>query len=400
MIKYDFKTYMKEYDFKNYKDKINEIHNKLNIDSMTDWYNIDKCITSDEIKKIIKVSNDIRNNCDVMIVIGIGGSFLGAASVIDIFKPYFKKNKPEIIFAGITLSPTYLKELSEYIKDKEVIINVISKSGNTLETNITFDCLYDELKSKYNNEELKKRIIITTDKQDGHLRDLINEYDYESYDVPTQIGGRYSVLTVVGLLPIATAGIDIMKILKGAEECNKNNAYIYALIRDELYNSGKSIESFTIYEPKFYLFTEWLKQLFAETQGKNNKGILPISAVNTRDLHSLGQYFQEGSKILFETVINIKETDYIFIDKYNRSLDSINNIACKSVSMAHNKDLVYNNVITIDKITEENIGELIYFFELSAAIGGYLLNVNPFDQPGVNKYKEIINKEIEVNNDK
>ena len=400
MIKYDFKTYMKEFDLSKYQNKINEIHNKLNLDKMTDWYNINKCISNEELDKVIKISENIRKNYDVMIVIGIGGSFLGAKSVIDIFKPYFNLKKPEIIFAGNTLSPTYLKELSEYIKDKEVIIDVISKSGNTLETNITFDYLYNELKLKYSGEELRKRIIITTDEDSGNLRDLANEYQYESFNVPEEVGGRYSVLTAVGLLPIATAGIDIIKLLNGAIKCNKNNAYIYAVIRNELYNAGKLVESFTIYEPKLYFFTEWLKQLFSETQGKNNKGILPVSMVNTRDLHSLGQFYQEGSKILFETVININNTEDIFIDKCNLTLDKINNIASKSVSLAHNKDLVYNNIITLDNITEENVGELIYFFELTAAIGGYLLDINPFDQPGVNKYKEIINKELEANNDK
>jgi len=392
MVKFDFKTYMKNYDLSSYDEKIRQIEYKLNNDSdMLDWFRLK--INEEELKSIIDTSNYIKNNADVFIVIGIGGSFLGAKSVIDALSPYFSKDL-EIIFAGTSLSSSYLKELINYIKDKNVIINVISKSGTTLEPNIAFDVLYEELKKKYDESELQKRIIITTDETEGHLRELVNEHNYKSFIVPKNMGGRYSVLSPVGLLPISAAGIDIYKLLEGAKSVDIKNSFHYASLRNSLYNDGKIVESFTVYEEKLLYFTEWLKQLFGETEGKEGKGILPISLINTRDLHSLGQFLQEGNKIIFETVINVINSDDINLSKYPKSLNELNNIAVNKVALAHYEGETYSNIINIDSLTPYYIGYLIYFFEVAAATSAYLFDLYPFDQPGVSRYKELINEEI------
>ena len=394
MIKFDFTCYMKELNKDDYEEKKRDIVYKLNNDTkMLDWYHLDNCIPESLINDIIDTSKWIKENCEVFIVIGIGGSYIGSKAIIEALTPYFKKDI-EILFAGDSLSPSYLSELLEHIKNKKVIINVISKSGTTLEPSIAFDYIYDYMKNNYSADELNRRIIITTDEFDGNLRELANNEHYKSYIVPKNVGGRYSVLTPVGLLPIAVAGINIRDIIEGAASCNQEEATEYAIIRDILYKQGKSVESFTVYEPKLLSFTEWLKQLFGETQGKNNSGILPISMVNTRDLHSLGQFYQEGNKIIFETVINITNTRELILNQYNRSLDEINNIAVKSVAEAHCEAGTYSNIITLDYLNAYNLGCLIFFFEVAAASGAYLLNVNPFDQPGVNSYKELINKEL------
>ena len=396
-MRFDYETYMKKFNYEKYTKDIEGINDNLVTDSMTDWYNIEKCITKEELNEIKETAEFVRKNCEVFLVIGIGGSFLGAKSVIEALTNYFEKTKPEVIFVGTSLSSDYLYELYEHIKDKEVMINLISKSGSTLEPNLAFEYLMDKMKKKYSKEELSKRVIITTDRYESKLLDLALEKDYRRFSVPTQIGGRYSVLTPVGLLPIAVAGLDIDKLLLGARKCDKDEAIKYAIIRNELYSQGYYIESFTIYEEKMLYFTEWLKQLFAETQGKDNKGILPISVLNTRDLHSLGQYYQEGKRIIFETVINIVKERKNIKTNYGKSLNDINNIACDAVAKAHYNGGVYSNIIELDELNEETIGYLIYFFELSAAIGGYLLHVNPFDQPGVSEYKRIMMEVI--NND-
>jgi glucose-6-phosphate isomerase len=396
MIKFDFSSYMGELPQKdNYHSKIEKIKKILKTErNMLDWYTIDRCIPASVLTDIIETSTYVRRNCDIFIVIGIGGSFLGSKAVIDAINPYFSEKKPEILFAGTSLSPTYLEELLEYIVDKEVIVNVISKSGTTLEPSICFDFIYDALKKKYSPNELQNRIIITTDEEAGDLRKFANEKGFKSFEVPRQVGGRYSVLTAVGLLPIAVAGVDINRLVKGARDCDNEKAFEYAIVRDILYKKGKIIESYAVYETKLLYFTEWLKQLFAETQGKNNNGILPVSTINTRDLHSLGQFYQEGNKIIFETVINIVNSSNLFITKYNRKLDDINDIAAHKVALAHYKAGTYSNFISMDKLDEYNLGYLIFFFEVAAAAGGYLLDVDPFDQPGVNAYKDLINEEL------
>lgn len=388
-MKFDFNTYMKQINFSRYEREIKHILEELNDDDMTDWCDIPMCVSEAEIKDIIKTSKEIKKKCDVFIVVGIGGSFLGAKMVISALSDYYTKKDCEVLFAGTSLSSDYLNDLINYVKDKDICINLISKSGSTLEPNLAFDALMELMEEKYEN--YSDRIIITTDKNKSPLLDLAKEKGYKRFNVPENIGGRYSVLTPVGLLPIAVAGFDIRKLLKGAHECNQTDALKYAIIRHELYMCRKSIESFTFYDEKLLDFGEWLKQLFAETQGKGGRGILPISVLNTRDLHSLGQYFQEGDKILFETVINVQSKSKIKT-KYGKTLNEINDIAVNAVAQAHYENDVYSNLILLDKMDEYNLGYLIYFFELAAATGGYLLFVNPFDQPGVSKYKELINE--------
>ena len=395
MLKTDFKTYIKDKNIKSYNDKIKNIKNIFNNGGeMLDWYNIDKCISENDLIKIKNVSRDIKENCELFIVIGIGGSFLGAKAVINALSPYFRTKKPEIIFAGNSLSEDYLNELIIYMENKNTFVNVISKSGTTLEPSIAFDIIYRKMQEKYNYDELRKRIIITTDPEKGFLRKLANDNNYPSFIVPEQIGGRYSVLTAVGLLPIAVAGIDIDKLLLGAKQVNIDDAFEYAIIRDILYHQGKIVELFTFYEPKLEYFVEWLKQLFGETQGKNKKGIFPSSSNNTRDLHSLGQFYQEGNPIIFETIIGINKKGFLKSSLYDYSIEDINMIALKQVAYAHLEAGVESNIIMIDKLDEINLGMLIYYFEVAAATGAYLLEVNPFDQPGVVAYKKLIEKEL------
>ncbi len=390
MLKFDFKTFMDINGENDYSDKIHDIRSILEKkEAMLDWYDVDTTISDKEFDKIVSVSSYVRRNAEVFLVIGIGGSYLGSKAIIDMFSKYFKKDKVEVIFAGFSLSSTYLKELLNYIKDKEVIVNVISKSGTTLETSITFNAVYDLMKEKYSRTQLRKRIIITTDKKKGKLRELVNKEKFISFKVPENIGGRFSVFTAVGLLPIAVSNVNISRLLEGVKRGKKDldKCFLYAIIRDILYKNGKKIESFTVYEPKLYYFTEWIKQLFGETQGKNNKGLFPVSVVNSRDLHSLGQYYQQGDPIIFETVINIVNNKDIKVS--NKSLNKINNLATIKVAEAH-KNHTPSNIICMDYLNEENVGELMYFFMVSAAIGAYLLDVNPFDQPGVEDYKKLL----------
>lgn len=402
MLEFDFKTYIQdiEKDKKTYQKTMKSIEKKLEKkESMLDWYDVDTCISKEELKKVKSIAKEIKENADVLVVIGIGGSYLGAKAVIDTFSSYFKKSKPEIIFAGFNVSSEYMSELLEYIKDKNVYINVVSKSGTTLEPAIAFDLILKLMEKKYSKEELKNRIIVTTDKEKGTLKKLAIENDYRTFIVPDNIGGRYSVLSSVGLLAIQVAGINIDKLLKGAKEAKKkylNQAFEYACIRDILYKQGKIIESYTVYEPKLYYFSEWLKQLFGETQGKNKKGIYPTSLVNTRDLHSLGQFLQEGNPVIFESVIVIKKGKKIRLDNYKQDLNQINLIASDRVAKAHFNGCTPSLMFTLDKVSEENVGALIYFFEVAAAVGGYLLDVNPFDQPGVSEYKSLLHEALEV----
>ena len=401
MIKFDFKTYMNdiEKEKEEYSDKLESIKEILEKkEDMLDWYDVETCISKEELKKLKKVAKDIRKEADVLVVIGIGGSYLGAKAVIDMFSSYFKNNEPEIIFAGYNISSEYAKELLEYIKDKNVYVNVVSKSGTTLEPSISFDLILNSLKKRYSKEGLAKRIIVTTDKEKGLLKQLADENGYTTFVVPDKIGGRYSVLSSVGLLPIEVAGISSEKLLKGARIGKKylDKACEYACIRDVLYKQGKTIESYTIYEPKLYYFSEWLKQLFAETQGKNNLGIFPVSLVNTRDLHSLGQFLQEGNPVIFESVIVVENGPKIKLEKYKQNLNEINLIASDRVAKAHFNGHTPSLMFKLDSIDEENVGSLIYFFEVAAAVGGYLLEVNPFDQPGVSEYKNLLHSALEV----
>ena len=399
MLKFDFKTYNNKYvseqELNMYQSKIENINDKFKSSELKHWLDINTYVSTEELTQIKEVSNKIRNMCDVFIVIGIGGSYMGSKAVIEALTPTYNKKKPEIIFFGKNINPNEYVEVLEYIKDKEVVVNVISKSGTTLEPSIAFDLIYEEIKKKYNEDELKERVIITTDANTGTLRELVNKETFQSFVVPTIVGGRYSVFTPVGLLPIAVAGINIDELLSGVKNTIDNyidEANRYAVIRDILYNKDKFIESFTIYDEKLHYFAEWLKQLLAESHGKEKKGILPISNINTRDLHSMGQYLQEGKDIIFETVIGVKNNKSIYIDKYNMDLNELNNMALEKVCMAHDNGYTPSSIIYIDELNETNIGEIMQFFMLSTITGGLLLEINPFDQPGVQEYKKLINE--------
>ena len=386
MIKYDFKTFMNVDGANDYNDKIHKIKTRLlKAEGPDSFIKLEKCIREKEVEKIKKVSKYIRNNCDVFLVIGVGGSYMGSKAIISLFKNQFKTDI-EIIFAGYSLSSEYLANLLDYIKNKKVIVNVISKSGNTIEVNLIFSKILELMKKKYSEKELRKRIIITTNKKTGKLREIASKNNYMNFNIPN-ISGRYSILTTVGLLPIAVSGIDIDKLIEGYKSGinNIDKCFLYAVIRELLYKNGKKVEAFTIYDERFTYFNEWLKQLFAETQGKKRQGILPISVFNTRDMHSLGQYFSEGEEMIFSTVINVVNNKDVLIN--GKSLNKINNIATLSILKSYSMPSI---LINIDRLTEENIGELIYFFLASAAIGGYLMGVNPYNQPGVNEYKRLM----------
>jgi len=366
------------------------------------WYDLPIKNNNEEISDIIKTAKMIRNSCEVFLVIGIGGSYLGSKAVIDALKGYFSNDGIEVIFLGNSISSTYIKELTEYLKDKDIFVNVISKSGTTTEPAIAFRVIYELMEKKY-HEDAKNRIIVTTDRKNGALRKMANISGYKSFVIPKDIGGRYSVLTPVGLLPIAVAGYDILELLKGAKDAYNNctdDCIKYVSARNILYNKGKKIEIMVNYEPKLHYFTEWWKQLYGESEGKENKGIFPTGVDNSGDLHSMGQYIQEGERILFETVINIdKPNKNIDIPSQEEDIDGLKYIEGKNINyvnskaiegtiLAHTEGGVPNIIIEVPKLNEFNLGYLIYFFEKSCGISGYVLDVNPFNQPGVEKYKK------------
>ena len=395
MIKFDFKTYVKpfidENKFNELYSKKDEYINKLNSYSMIGWTKeIDKEIITD----IENTARYIKNNFDCLVVIGIGGSFLGSYSFHEAFKKYFNDKSFEVIYTGITLSSKHLDELYDYLKDKNYCINVISKSGTTMETNITYKILKDLLKRKYSTEEIKRRIIITTDKENGNLRKEVNEEGYKSFIIPDDIGGRYSFMTPAHLLPLAL-NYDLKDIVDGYYDGKRfiDKAFEYACIRKLLFDNKKVIECFSVYEENLSSFTEWLKQLFGETEGKNGLGIYPTSMVHTRDLHSLGQFIQEGNKIIFETFIKIDKTNH-FIKYNNDDLHKINNIVEDSVMKAHFSGNTPCLEIEIDELNTSNLSELIYFFMLSAAFSGLLFGVDPFNQPGVEVYKKEVKESL------
>lgn len=395
MIKYDFKKYTKDYlteeEFNEIQLKKADIIKKLQNSNMAGWTKeIDETI----IAKIKETANYIKDNFDCLVVIGIGGSFLGSYAFDKMFRKYFDDDKFEIIYAGTTLSSKHLEELIEYLRNKNFCINVISKSGTTMETTITYKLLKDVLKRKYEAEELKNHIIVTTDKEKGILREEANEMEYKSFVIPDDIGGRYSFMTPAHLLPLAI-NYNIDEIIDGYYHGKRliDAAYEYAATRYLLYKHGKVVENFAVSEENMSFFSEWLKQLFGETEGKNGVGILPTSTVFTRDLHSLGQFIQEGNKILFETFIKVTKTDN-YIEYNKKTLSTINNIVIDSVIRAHSKGNVPCLEIEMDKLTEENVGMLIYFFQLSAAFSGYLFGIDPFNQPGVEVYKQEVRESL------
>lgn len=396
MIKFDFKTMTDKFvDKDRYKELMQrkeEIYSKFNQEYMTGWT---RRISDQEVQKIKRVAASVSKHSNCLVVIGIGGSFLGSYAVREMLGSYFKKDKMEIIYAGTTLSSKYMKELLEYLEDRDFSINVISKSGTTMETTITYKMIFKLMESKYSGEELRKRIIITTDKKNGSLRKKVEECGYESFEIPDDIGGRYSIMTAAHLFPLAFS-IDLDDFIAGYYEGEKyrEEAFEYAVNRLCLNAAGKVVENYVTYETSMYYFTEWLKQLYGESEGKAGKGIFPVSTVHTRDLHSLGQFVQEGNKIMFETFMKVAEAEKFIYD--NKDLHDINNVVLDSVRKAHFSGDVPSILIEISKISEKNIGSLMYFFMLGAAFSGYLFSINPFDQPGVEVYKKEVRENLEV----
>lgn len=378
----------------------------------TGWLTLPTDYDKNEFESIKKAAEKIKSNTDVFIVIGIGGSYLGARAAIEFIKSQhynaLKKDTPDIYFIGNSLSSSEICEILEMCKDKDISINMISKSGTTTEPAIAFRVFRELLEQKYGKAGAKERIFCTTDRSKGTLKQLADKEGFETFVVPDNVGGRYSVLTAVGLLPIAVAGINIDKLMSGAKvaqdalvdpDINKNDCYKYAAIRNILYRKGKNTEVLVSYEPRFSMMSEWFKQLFGESEGKDQKGLFPASVTFSTDLHSMGQFIQDGNRNLFETVVFIEEPlKDLKIEIDSENVDGLNFLAGKSISyinkkafegtiLAHIDGNVPNIVLTVPKINEEELGYLIYFFEKACAISGYILGVNPFDQPGVEDYK-------------
>ena len=379
------------------------------------WLDLQKKYNQEEFARIQQAAEKIKNDSDVLLVIGIGGSYLGARAAIEALQHSFynalpkeKRKTPQIIFVGNNISSTYMHDVMELLEDKDFSINVISKSGTTTEPAIAFRLFKNLIEKKYGKEEAKARIYATTDKVNGALKKVALAEGFESFVIPDDVGGRFSILTAVGLLPIAAAGLNIEEMMKGAqvayedllkEDLADNPAYQYACIRKILYNKGKTIEMLVNYEPGLQYFSEWWKQLFGESEGKDQKGIFPASANFSTDLHSLGQYVQDGRRDLFETVITVGSSRHeLTIEESDNDLDGLNYLVGKKVDFVNNKAFegtllahtdggVPNLIISIPKLDEYTFGYLVYFFEKACAISGYLLGVNPFDQPGVEAYK-------------
>ena len=380
------------------------------------WIDLPVDYDKEEFARIKKAAAKIQSDSEVLLVIGIGGSYLGARAAIEFLRHSFYnsvskeiRKTPEIYFVGNSISSTYIKHLIDVIGDRDFSINMISKSGTTTEPAIAFRVFKEMMEKKYGKEEAAKRIYATTDRAKGSLKGLATEEGYESFVVPDDVGGRFSVLTAVGLLPIAVSGADIDKLMEGAAEgrrlaleteYEKNDALLYAAIRNILLRKGKSVEILANYEPSVHYVSEWWKQLYGESEGKDQKGIFPASVDLTTDLHSMGQFIQDGARIMFETVINIeKSREEIIINEEPVDLDGLNYLAGKSVDfvnksamngtiLAHTDGQVPNLMVNVPEVNEYYLGELFYFFEFACGVSGYLLGVNPFNQPGVESYKK------------
>lgn len=380
------------------------------------WIDLPENYDKDEFVRIKKAAEKIQSDSEVLVVIGIGGSYLGARAAIEFLRHSFYncvdksvRKTPEIYFAGNSISGTYLSQLIETIGDRDFSVNVISKSGTTTEPAIAFRVFKEILEEKYGKEEAAKRIYATTDKAKGALKSLASEEGYETFVVPDDVGGRFSVLTAVGLLPIAASGADLDKLMEGAQSMRKlcletpvasNDSILYAAIRNILLRKGKSVEVLANYEPFFHYVSEWWKQLYGESEGKDQKGIFPASVDLTTDLHSMGQFIQDGSRIMFETVMELEspslditlKEEPVDLDGLNylagKTLDFVNKSAMKGTQLAHTDGNVPNLVIRVPEQNEYYLGELFYFFEFACGISGYTLGVNPFNQPGVESYKK------------
>lgn len=425
-LKFDYSktlNFFSQQEVKNMEEYVkvahNQLHNKTGQgNDFLGWLELPTNYDKEEFDRIKKASEKIKNDSDILVVIGIGGSYLGARAAIEMLNDNFynfydKKDRknPQIFFAGHTISSTYTQELVNYLKNtnKDFSINVISKSGTTTEPAIAFRIFKNLLEEKYGKEEAKARIYATTDKAKGALKTLADSEGYETFVVPDDVGGRFTVLTAVGLLPIAVSGINIDKMMEGAKlaqqqlssaNIEENIAYQYAVMRNILQQKGKLIEILVSYEPSMVYFNEWWKQLYGESEGKDGKALYPASVCFSTDLHSMGQYVQEGRRILLETVLKVKNPNLdIVLPKEDKDLDGLNYLAGKTVDfvntkafegtlLAHTDGGVPNFVIELPDMTEFTFGYLVYFFEKAVAISGYLQGLNPFDQPGVEAYKK------------
>lgn len=400
--------------FSNYEEKVKQINKMINEktgqgNDFLGWADYPLTYDKEEVEQIKKWSKFVRDNYEVLVVCGIGGSYLGARSVIEALNGLYKNDKLEIIFLGNTFSPNYTAQVLNYIKNKKFAINVISKSGTTTETSIAFRLVKALLEEKVGLEEARKSIFATTDKEKGALKTLCNNEGYVSFVLPSDVGGRFSVFTAVGLFPIACAGLDIDEFLAGAldaykaynnDDLKNNTCYRYAVSRDYMYRNGKAVELYVQYEPHLVQISEWLKQLFGESEGKEKKGLLPDSVCFSTDLHSLGQFIQDGSPILFETIIRVTNANQdVIIPHDDLDLDGLNYLEGKNLSFVNEKayegtlkaHVEEGNVpcmtLTIDNLNERSLGHLLYFFMRACAMSAYLLDINPFNQPGVEVYK-------------
>lgn len=412
------KDFIRENDIKGMLGQLEAAHNAVNLknglgNDFLGWVNLPFDYDKQEFDRIKAAAKKIQSDTDVLLVIGIGGSYLGARAAIEFLKgPYYNNVRdgvPEIYFSGNSISGSTLSDLLKICEGKRVSVNIISKSGTTTEPAVAFRVFRKLLEERYGEQEAAKRIYCTTDKARGTLKALADEKGYECFVVPDDVGGRFSVLTAVGLLPIAAAGCDIDSLMKGAQDAvrdyniadiEKNPCYQYAVLRNAFYRKGKAVELLVSYEPRFTMMAEWFKQLFGESEGKDNKGLFPASVTFSTDLHSMGQFVQDGSRIMFETVVTIADNGSdVVIEEEKNNGDGLNFLSGKTMSyvnqkafegtvLAHTDGGVPNLVISVEKADEENLGRLIYFFEKACAISGYMLGVNPFDQPGVESYKK------------
>lgn len=414
MLKVNLENLIEPIDLLSYKEKVANIDRMISEKSgagndFLGWVDLPINYDRDEFSKIKKYAKEVRDNYDVLVVCGIGGSYLGSRAAIEALRGLRSDDKLEIIFLGQTFSSEYTYETLRYLENKRFAVNVISKSGTTTETSIAFRLLRDLLEKQGGKEKARKAIFATTDKENGALKTLSQNEGYPTFVLPSDVGGRFSVLTAVGLFPIACAGIDIDQLMAGAFEAYKkyanpdliaNECYQYAVTRDYLYRRDKSVELYVVYEPKLLQFGEWLKQLFGESEGKNHLGLFPASVSFSTDLHSLGQFVQDGSPILFETILNvIKPNNDILIPYDQSNLDDLNYLTGKSLSFVNEKAFlgtlkahvetgkINNIIIEIAEMTPFTLGQLFYFFERACAMSAYLLGVNPFNQPGVEVYK-------------
>ncbi|MBQ4254045.1 MAG: glucose-6-phosphate isomerase [Erysipelotrichaceae bacterium] len=414
-MKLDYSKALLKEDVLSYQERVNEVHQSIFDgtcagNDFIGWVRWPFDYDKEEFARIKEVGREIHENADVLLVCGIGGSYLGARSAIEMMKGLYPGDKPEIIYTGNGLSSTYLNQILKHIEGKSVYLNVISKSGTTTETSVAFRIFEQYIEKKYGREEARKRIIATTDKARGTLKNLADKKGYREFVIPDDIGGRYSVFTAVGLIPIAAAGIDIDELMSGCRKAyedfqdpdlKKNIAYQYAVIRRIKENEGKNVELFVTYEPSMTMIAEWWKQLFGESEGKEGKGIYPASVTFTTDLHSMGQFIQEGTKINFETILTVEKPmeDIIFpsdeenLDNMNylagKSVDWVNKMACQGTVEAHvETGGIPNILITLPDNSAYTYGYMIYFFFKACAMSVLMLGVNPFNQPGVEVYKK------------